>query len=46
MNYFGNLRFYDAAKALDQKGELNLNMCLSYEILRGQAGLSKEVRST
>lgn len=31
-NYFGNLRFYDAAKALDQKGELNLNMGMAYEI--------------
>ena len=31
-NYFGNLRFYDAAKALDQKGELNLNMGLAYEV--------------
>ncbi len=31
-NYYGNLRFYDAAKALDREGKLSLNMGLAYEI--------------
>lgn len=31
-NYFGNLRFYEAAKALDKAGELNLCLGLAYEV--------------
>ena len=42
-NYFGNLRFYDAAKALDQKGELNLNMGLAYEIESSTEELEKDL---
>lgn len=42
-NYYGNLRFYDAAKALDQKGELNLNMGLAYEIESSTEELEKDL---
>lgn len=31
-NYYGNLRFYEAAKELDTAGDLNLNLGLAYEI--------------
>lgn len=31
-NYYGNLRFYEAAKALDSKDSLNLSLGLAYEI--------------
>lgn len=31
-NYYGNPRFYEAAKALDEAGELNLCLGLAYEI--------------
>ena len=31
-NYYGNLRFYEAAKALDADNNLNLNLGLAYEI--------------
>lgn len=31
-NYYGNLRFYEAAKALDKGDSLNLNLGLAYEI--------------
>lgn len=31
-NYYGNLRFYEAAKTLDAAGNLNLNLGLAYEI--------------
>lgn len=44
-NYYGNLRFYDAAKALDQKGELNLNMGLAYEIESSTENLDKDLES-
>lgn len=44
-NYYGNLRFYDAAKALDQKGELNLNMGMAYEIESSTENLNKDLES-
>ncbi|MCQ2335287.1 MAG: amidohydrolase [Paludibacteraceae bacterium] len=31
-NYYGNLSFYDAAQALDEGGNLNLNLGLAYEV--------------
>lgn len=31
-NYYGNLRFYEAAKALDANNNLDLNLGLAYEI--------------
>lgn len=43
-NYFGNLRFYDAAKALDQKGELNLNMGMAYEIESSTDNLNGDLK--
>lgn len=42
-NYYGNLRFYDAAKALDNEGKLNINMCLSYEIESSTKELDKDL---
>lgn len=31
-NFYGNTRFYEAAKALDERGELNVCLGLAYEI--------------
>lgn len=41
-NYYGNSRFYEAAKALDEKNELNLCLGLAYEV---ESSLSKEDRA-
>lgn len=42
-NYYGNLRFYDAAKALDKEGKLSLNMGLAYEIESSTEELDKDL---
>lgn len=44
-NYYGNLRFYDAAKALDQEGELNLNMGMAYEIESSTEDVNKDLEN-
>lgn len=43
-NYYGNLRFYDAAKTLDGEGELNLTMGLAYEIESSTEELDKDLK--
>lgn len=42
-NYFGNTRFYEAAKALDEEGKLNLNLGLAYEIESSTSQLDKDL---
>ncbi|MCQ2256069.1 MAG: amidohydrolase [Bacteroidaceae bacterium] len=44
-NYFGNLRFYDAAKALDKEGKLSLNLGMAYEIESSTEELDKDLES-
>lgn len=41
-NYYGNTRFYEAAKELDKNNELNLCLGLAYEV---ESSLSKENRA-
>ena len=42
-NYFGNTRFYEAAKTLDEEGKLNLNLGLAYEIESSTSQLDKDL---
>ena len=41
-NYYGNLRFYEAAKALDIKNELNLCLGLAYEVESSTVGKARK----
>lgn len=42
-NYFGNTRFYEAAKALDEQGKLNLSLGLAYEIESSTSELDNDL---
>lgn len=41
-NYYGNLRFYEAAKALDIKNELNLCLGMAYEVESSKTGKDRQ----
>lgn len=45
-NYFGNLRFYEAAKALDTDKKLNLCLGLAYEVESSASAKEREAEFT
>ncbi len=42
-NFYGNTRFYEAAKALDEEGKLNISLGLAYEIESSTSELDNDL---